>query len=338
MIIYNNKSTADILFRMRGSAFDGNIKLWVAVIVNVLESIFFIMYGVMEIEGKSYLDILGKVLVFLLVFRSKLAYDRFWTGRTAIADMGGSMVQMVTDFSVFFEKDDEEQVAHRQELYRLAVATFVAMNVHIRKEPGEMAQIHRLNDYKKGGDSWMPERDKRCLEAMVKAGLLTPEEKDAMVGGGMSYVTICSTFFAQKLKDGFQKKMLHRNLMLDVDAQMKAMVGSWSACLKIGHYPFPFPYVQALSVFNLIFVASLPIALVQTMGVYTPVAVAMITCGFFGLDAVGAQLEDPFGTDANDLDVGDIAQDIADAAYVCLRARDGNAVKQFDVTDVIDLQ
>ena len=51
MIIYNNKSTADILFRMRGSAFDGNIKLWVAVIVNVLESIFFIMYGVMEIEG-----------------------------------------------------------------------------------------------------------------------------------------------------------------------------------------------------------------------------------------------------------------------------------------------
>ena len=55
------------------------------------------------------------MLVFLLVFRSKLAYDRFWTGRTAIADMGGSMVQMVTDFSVFFEKDDEVGVFLQQQ-------------------------------------------------------------------------------------------------------------------------------------------------------------------------------------------------------------------------------
>ena len=86
----------------------------------------------------------------------------------------------------------------------------------------------------------------------------------------------------EKLKEGFQKKMLHRNLMLDIDGQMKAMVGAWSDCQKVSHYPFPFPYVQALSIFNLLYCVSLPISLVSTMGPWTPRLAYRMLCNGYG--------------------------------------------------------
>lgn len=169
-----------------------------------------------------------------------------------------------------------------------------------------------MMDTREGGnEAWMPPADKASIELMTDRGLLTKDEAAKLHSAGMYYPTICSTLFAQKLKEGFQKKMLHRNLMLDIDGQMKAMVASWSDCQKVSHYPFPFPYVQALSIFNLLYCVSLPISLVSSMGPWTPIAAALITMGFFGLDAVGAQLEDPFGTDPNDLDLGEMAQDVS---------------------------
>mmetsp|Transcript_34807 Transcript_34807/g.71075 ORF Transcript_34807/g.71075 Transcript_34807/m.71075 type:complete len:130 (+) Transcript_34807:288-677(+) len=123
--------------------------------------------------------------------------------------------------------------------------------------------------------------------------------------------------------------------MIDVDGQMKKMISAWYDSQKIAHYPFPFPYIQALSVFNLIFVVSLPVTLVQSMGPWTPLAAALITVGFLGLDAVGSQLEDPFGTDVNDLDLDTTAQNTCDACFVALRARDGKRVKPYSVLGIL---
>jgi putative membrane protein len=287
-----------------------------------------------EFEGKAYLAILGKVLVFLLVFRSKLAFDRFWSGRGAYGGITGACLQMVQDTSVFFDKDDDDSKECRAELYRLALACMMSMTIHIRKESTDIMQMMESKE-ETGDESWLPPADKASLELLTERGLLTKEETTKMLKAGMTYPTICCTLCSQKLKDGFQKKMLHRNLMLDIDGQMKAMVAAWSDCQKVSHYPFPFPYVQALSIFNLLYCVSLPISLVATMGPWTSVAAGLITMGFFGLDAVGAQLEDPFGTDPNDLDLGEMAQDACDACYVSLRARDGPDVKRYDVVGVV---
>ena len=80
-------------------------------------------------EGKTYLAILGKVLVFLLVFRSKLAFDRFWSGRQAYGGITSACEQIVRDTSVFFEDDSEEQKKCRSELYRLALASMMCMTI-----------------------------------------------------------------------------------------------------------------------------------------------------------------------------------------------------------------
>ena len=45
----------------------------------------------------------------------------------------------------------------------------------------------------------------------------------------------------------------------------------------------------------------LPFGLVDTIGFMTPFVVAIVAYTFFGLDALGDEIEEPFGMDANDL-------------------------------------
>ncbi len=45
----------------------------------------------------------------------------------------------------------------------------------------------------------------------------------------------------------------------------------------------------------------LPFGIVDTTGVLTPLVVGVVAFTFFGLDALGDELEEPFGTEANDL-------------------------------------
>ena len=62
----------------------------------------------------------------------------------------------------------------------------------------------------------------------------------------------------------------------------------------------PFPYAQLLKVLMLVYISTLPFVLVHEMGWGTPVVAAVVATAFFGLDQVGAELEGPFGIDAND--------------------------------------
>ena len=45
----------------------------------------------------------------------------------------------------------------------------------------------------------------------------------------------------------------------------------------------------------------LPFGLVDSIGIMTPVIVAFVAYTFFALEALGAQIEEPFGTEPNDL-------------------------------------
>ena len=69
---------------------------------------------------------------------------------------------------------------------------------------------------------------------------------------------------------------------------------------KIDNVVLPLPYCQLLKGFAIMWIYSLPFVLVNECGTFLPVIMALIACAFFGLDSVGAELEAPFGVDAND--------------------------------------
>lgn len=324
MIHYDSKNILDVVFRWEGSIISIDSRLWVSLILTWLISLgvtYFFDASIFKHSGSSYLEILGKVLVFLMVFRSKLTYDRFWKGRIAMQDLRAACVQTISDASVVFETNDAAAVTARQELYRLTLMTFVAMQIHMRKEYDDLRKIYK-DKGQESNDKWLPEVDRRRLDMAKAAGLITETELKTLLESGLNYVPVCSTWFGRSVARAFQNKMMHRNLMLDIDASMRKMIASWYACEKISYNPFPFPYVQALSIFLLLFIYTMPLALVTSMGPWTPVATPLIVLGFCGLDAVGAELEDPFGEDKNDFPMPEWAQETADAAWAVASARD----------------
>ncbi len=70
---------------------------------------------------------------------------------------------------------------------------------------------------------------------------------------------------------------------------------------RIKSTPTPFAYTLLLHRTAWLFCMLLPFGLVSSLELLTPVLVTIIAYTFFGLDALGDELEEPFGLSDNDL-------------------------------------
>ena len=74
-----------------------------------------------------------------------------------------------------------------------------------------------------------------------------------------------------------------------------------SGCERIADTPLPFPYSVIIHRCAYLYCFWLPFGLLDGIGLMTPVIVCFIAYTFLALEALGAELENPFGQDPNDL-------------------------------------
>jgi putative membrane protein len=72
-------------------------------------------------------------------------------------------------------------------------------------------------------------------------------------------------------------------------------------CERIATTPIPFTYGVILHRVTYLYSVLLPFGLIDSIGPMTPVIVAFISYTFFALEAVSAEIEEPFGLEPNDL-------------------------------------
>jgi putative membrane protein len=72
-------------------------------------------------------------------------------------------------------------------------------------------------------------------------------------------------------------------------------------CERIKGTPIPWSYTVLTHSIVAAYCFALPFGLIATTKLATPLVVALIAYAFLGLDAVGDELEEPFGADENDL-------------------------------------
>lgn len=72
---------------------------------------------------------------------------------------------------------------------------------------------------------------------------------------------------------------------------------------KIRGTPIPFPYYQLCNFLMLFFAMTVPLVIANYNNSYAtaPIFSFMVALGFFGMNRMGNELQDPFGLDANDL-------------------------------------
>lgn len=86
-----------------------------------------------------------------------------------------------------------------------------------------------------------------------------------------------------------------------LEGQMTALSDVQGSCERIAQTPVPFAYSLLLHRTALVFCTTLPFALAGSLAWWTLLPVLLVAYTFFGLDALGHQLEDPFGLQPNAL-------------------------------------
>ncbi|HEY1997644.1 bestrophin family protein [Paraburkholderia sp.] len=101
--------------------------------------------------------------------------------------------------------------------------------------------------------------------------------------------------------------------VLAFDRNLDALADVIGGCERIGSTPLPFAYSVMIHRTVYFFCAALPFGLVDSIGIFTPVFSTFVAYAFMAHEAIASQLEDPFGSDENDLALGMMSVSIEDA-------------------------
>jgi putative membrane protein len=97
------------------------------------------------------------------------------------------------------------------------------------------------------------------------------------------------------------------------DRNLNGLSDVIGGCERIVSTPLPFAYSVMIHRTVYFFCASLPFGLVDSIGVFTPVFAVFVAYTFMAHEAIASQLEEPFGTDENDLALNTMSTMIEDA-------------------------
>ena len=91
-----------------------------------------------------------------------------------------------------------------------------------------------------------------------------------------------------------------------------------TACERLRSTPTPFAYALLLHRTAWLFCLLVPFGLVSSLGLATPVVTVILAYAFFGLDALGQELEEPFGRTPNAVPLDALVRNIEIAALEAL--------------------
>lgn len=214
-------------------------------------------------------SLIGLALAIFLGFRNTAAYDRYWEARR----LWGDVVHRGRSFA-------------RQWLTLVAPAADGSGAVPVRRV---IAFAHALRHHLRGGD---PRAD---LER-----LLGPDEAAAVAGSRLGTEHLLR-LIGRDLGEALRAGRVQAPVAAEIDTTLSALGAAAAGCERIAGTPIPFAYTLLLHRTAYLYCFLLPFGLVDAIGFMTPFVVLIVAYTFFGLDAVGDEIEEPFGLKAQHL-------------------------------------
>jgi putative membrane protein len=98
--------------------------------------------------------------------------------------------------------------------------------------------------------------------------------------------------------------------LLFINPELTSLMDITGACERIKSSPIPFSYGLFLKKVIFVYVTTTPITFAREFGFWAVPAVVLVFYAFASLELISEEVEDPFGTDANDLPLDDLAEKI----------------------------
>ena len=212
-------------------------------------------------------SLIGLTLAIFLSFRNSTSYARYWEARTLWGEILNETRSLLRQGLVHTESPEKAR-----ELAMLLSAF-----------------VHALRHQLRGTD---PTADlSRLLPADACARLAPVRFKPAML----------LLMAGEWIRDRRQEGTLEPVLVPALEVPMGRLSEALGGCERIASTPIPFTYAVIIHRTIYFYCLLLPFALVGSIAWMTPLITAFVAYTFFALEALGAEIEEPFGTAPNDL-------------------------------------
>jgi ion channel-forming bestrophin family protein len=270
MIVRPRPSVFDLLFTMRGPVVP-LIAPRVLVIAAVSAAISLLHHfrpGTLPELPATPFTLLGLGLSIFLGFRNSACYDRWWEARRQWGQLLTETRSLAREVSALLPSDGCIQ----QRMTRRAIGFAHALAARLRgADSAEAARV------------WVPPEEAQALcrrtnppDAILRA--MTADLAECLRRGEIGEISFAA-----------------------LEARVAGLCGVQAACERIRTTPTPFAYTLLLHRTAWLFCLLVPFSLIGTTGAAAPLVAAILAYAFFGLDALGDELEEPFALRPNTL-------------------------------------
>jgi len=217
----------------------------------------------------------------LLGFRNNTSYDRFWEGRK----LWGSLVNTSRTWA-------------REVLHLTSIEQPLALPSGSQKR-----QIYRVIGFVHALRLGLRSQ----LNREELSAYLSAEELDEIMAQ-LNVPDAILLLVARANREAFLNGELSEYRLVRLTELVSTLSDIQGGCERIRSTPIPHSYTILIHRIVALYVFALPFGLVDTLHFLTPVVVMLVAHTFLGLDAVGDELEDPFGEDLNDLPLSTLSR------------------------------
>lgn len=235
-----------------------------AILVTVLHGVVFAWKIPLNFVPFS---LIGLTLAIFLGFRNSTSYARYWEARTLWGTLLNETRALVRQALTLVDPPSDVPVLTAR------LMAFVHALRHQLRMTDAKADLERL---------LAPQDCARVQAARYKPAIL---------------LLMTGEWLAERLRAGQVSPALVQAMEVPLGRLTEALGG----CERIASTPIPFTYSVIIHRTIYLYCVLLPFGLVDAIGPMTPVIVAFIAYTFFALEALSAEIEEPFGTEPNDL-------------------------------------
>ena len=269
-MIVDQPSVFNLLFSWRGTILPKilpplGVVMLISTIIGGLSYIGYFHFPELPLVGFT---LIGVVLSIFLGFKNSACYDRWWEARK----LWGLLIATARHF------DRDCRILSQARRERVIQHVIVFANVlpdrlrHQTANPTELIQT-----------SGMSQQAITQLYQQANAPQYT--------------LSLIQWELMQALKEGEISDIIYTQMNQYVTELSLVLTG----CDRIATTPLPFAYSVLLNRTVYFFCFMLPFSLGSTLGLATPLLVGILAYTFLGLDALSSEIEEPFGTQSNDL-------------------------------------
>ena len=215
---------------------------------------------------------LGFVISLLLAYRTNTAYDRWWEGRRIWGNLVNNSRNLAIKLAAVLT--DEKDRA----FFRKIIPVYASiLNKHLKDE---------------------------------ETGKQLFDDVDLEIDHHKHRPNQVAKIMYQKINDLYSVKKISGEQLITFNNELTSFTDICGACERIKNTPIPYSYSAFIKKFIFIYVLTLPFGYVFALGYYVVPVVVFIFYVLASLELIAEEIEDPFGTDANDLPTQKIAENI----------------------------